>query len=479
MPASWIPRFGEALGLACYQILLPEKKRVMGLLKDAFPEKSPDEIQRLFVQTVRNAGRVTVEKFMANREYVLACYRSLAGMDRTAEVLRQFVASGRGFILLTTHMANPEYSLAFVARYLTTTLGTNVCVMAAHMPTRYLENVTREVRHRMDVDYVLVSKAKYYVKRILSQKGGVLFGLDVDHGPRGVFVPFLHRPMSIAGAPAYYSLRYDVPMAVLKLYFDRSGVQHLEVEPVQIERTGDMQRDVERLTAKAARSIAELIRRHPEQWYGWVQRPWSTRPLEELEERLAKNPRDTDALTRMAALHLARGKTADAIETLHRALEIEPACQKAHAELGRIYREGNEPEKALHHLEKALRIWRSDPASSKQMGLLLLGLKRPERALKYFLRAIWVKYDDPQSYWGLGQCLEQLGKTRWALHTYRKGVRLNQQYGPLHEALALLYAGRKDRKGDVARHLFAMKELSYDSQKVLERIAAAGGEAHG
>ncbi len=46
---------------------------------------------------------------------------------------------------------------------------------------------------------------------------------------------------------------------------------------VEMERTGDVEEDVRRNTARMSAIFEEMVRRHPEQWL-WGHKRWKTRP---------------------------------------------------------------------------------------------------------------------------------------------------------------------------------------------------------
>ena len=58
------------------------------------------------------------------------------------------------------------------------------------------------------------------------------------------------------------------------------GVHHkIEVTPpVEIERTGELERDVRVAVARGNRALEHFIRRWPEQYFGWLHRRWKTPP---------------------------------------------------------------------------------------------------------------------------------------------------------------------------------------------------------
>ena len=47
-----------------------------------------------------------------------------------------------------------------------------------------------------------------------------------------------------------------------------------------VQRTGDLESDVIRITQELSDMFEGMVRRHPEQWL-WVHKRWKTRPLGE------------------------------------------------------------------------------------------------------------------------------------------------------------------------------------------------------
>jgi len=47
--------------------------------------------------------------------------------------------------------------------------------------------------------------------------------------------------------------------------------------PIELIRTGDMERDVVENTQRFTKVIEDIIRKYPDQWV-WVHRRWNTRP---------------------------------------------------------------------------------------------------------------------------------------------------------------------------------------------------------
>jgi len=117
-----------------------------------------------------------------------------------------------------------------------------------------------------------------------SLRAGRVAGLvaDQDARRRGLFVDFLGTPASTARGPALFALRAGAPLFLGSCVAlpDQPGRYRCEVEEIRVDRTGDLDEDVRRLTAAHAAALAERVRRMPEQYF-WQHKRWKTRPAHE------------------------------------------------------------------------------------------------------------------------------------------------------------------------------------------------------
>lgn len=112
----------------------------------------------------------------------------------------------------------------------------------------------------------------------------VAFVADQDARGSGVFVPFFGRPASTHRGPALLALRAGSPLFLgygIRLAPGRF-LGHLE--RVEVDRGGEIDVAVDRLTAAFTAKLEEAIRRAPDQYF-WHHRRWKTRPREELRHR--------------------------------------------------------------------------------------------------------------------------------------------------------------------------------------------------
>lgn len=472
IPLCWVSPLGRFCGFVFYTLLGSWRNRSIAQLQTVFPDKSPRELRRLLREVTCNGGKVVLEQLMAGEKIIQSYFEEVQGFEEADRTLQEMLGRGRGVILVGTHMNNWEALLGMGAHHLATQHGHELNVLVNRMPTPYLDKVITDIRRRvLRCNLIYTKQALYHVEKVFNRKGAVVFGLDVDAGHHGIFVPFMNRPISMTPAPAFYALKNKAPIGFFVMYQDRDGSLRVQLEEVRYEPTGNTREDAHRLTAKLASRIEYWVRQYPEQWFGWIQKTWKTRPLEELSAQLAKQPARVDLLNEVGAFYLGRKKVSKAQDTFQKVLETDPNCHLAHLELGGLFSQKEKVEEALYHLFRALETHPKDQRTWKYLGIFFLKRGLYPTALQYFNRALRMKYDDPESCLGKGQCLERLGKLKEAIRAYTKGLRINYDYGPLHLAMAKIYAARPDCKEHLEKHLLAMRKLHVVPDKELLDIS--------
>jgi KDO2-lipid IV(A) lauroyltransferase len=115
-------------------------------------------------------------------------------------------------------------------------------------------------------------------------RAGRAAGIVTDQNARrgGIFVDFLGRPASTARGTALFALRTGAPLIVgvarrLPGFPQR---YRCTFEAVEFDSTGDMERDVLKLTRAHTEYLERHVREFPEQYF-WQHRRWKTRPMEQ------------------------------------------------------------------------------------------------------------------------------------------------------------------------------------------------------
>jgi len=123
--------------------------------------------------------------------------------------------------------------------------------------------------------------------------------------------------------------------------------------------------------------------------------------MRRLQEEVARDP-GCPAFVPLADLYRSQGRLEAALRVCIRGLERHPTHVEAHYLLGRIYRDGENPEKAYDEWDIALRLDPLNIASRRAIAFLCLEQGELEEAEKHLRKALANDPDDPRIRRALG-----------------------------------------------------------------------------
>ncbi|HAJ27277.1 MAG TPA: hypothetical protein DCG53_08555, partial [Syntrophus sp. (in: bacteria)] len=93
----------------------------------------------------------------------------------------------------------------------------------------------------------------------------------------GVFVDFFGRPACTAVGLAVLAMRTGAP--VIPAFMPRmpdGRYRFISQEAVQIDNTGDYEKDLFTNTQRFTKVVEAMVRRYPDQWF-WLHQRWKTK----------------------------------------------------------------------------------------------------------------------------------------------------------------------------------------------------------
>lgn len=113
-------------------------------------------------------------------------------------------------------------------------------------------------------------------------RGNKILCIQADRdSPQGVFVDFFGYPAATAIGPVVLAKRTGatvLPMFVIREVNNKHRI--IFGPPVELEETGDKEKDILVNSAKFTKIIESYVRKYPEQWL-WTYRRWKTKPPKE------------------------------------------------------------------------------------------------------------------------------------------------------------------------------------------------------
>jgi Kdo2-lipid IVA lauroyltransferase/acyltransferase len=270
LPQPLAERLGAGLGSLARWPLGIRRSTVRDNLRTAFPDASEAWIEETARAAFLHLGREAAAILRLSRLDAAAVRERTSAPNWDALVAA--LGERRGALLVTGHFGNWEVAAAGVAAR-----GVPIEAVAKRLRNRLVDARIEEMRGRLGIATIEMSEAHRAVPRALM--AGKVVGLvaDQDAGGSGVWVPFFGRPASTHRGPAMFALRFGAPLFACATRRLPSGHYVATLDRIPVERTGDNEADVRRVTAALAAHLEQAVRAAPEQYF-WFHKRWKTPP---------------------------------------------------------------------------------------------------------------------------------------------------------------------------------------------------------
>jgi KDO2-lipid IV(A) lauroyltransferase len=273
------PAAGATLGWLAWYLVPRQRRLAREQLRLAFPEKSETERDRIGRASFVNLGRAALETARADRMDI----RALVDLDpRDEALLHAAHAEGKGIVVVTAHIGAWEL---FGRRMAATGIPCSTVAKEAHDPR--ITDLLKSVRERAGVRVFWrgTPMSAREILRFLQREGGIV-GVLIDQDTRvaGHFVPFFGRPAFTPRAAGDLAARLGAPMLFACAHRVARDMHRMVVRRIDVQRTGDRDRDSVALTAAATRCIEDEVRSRPDEWV-WMHPRWRTQPADIAREK--------------------------------------------------------------------------------------------------------------------------------------------------------------------------------------------------
>ena len=274
----WLPKrhalmLGNGLGALLYFALKKRRRIALENLQIAFgDEMSTDERAQICRSSFQQMGKTAIE---------FLCFPKLTFDNIWDEVtvegkehLIQALNQGKGAIVFLPHFGNWEL-LALVYGAL---IRDRAKAIAFPLKNRYLNALVSQYRERLSLKLITRRRAVRETLRALKENFAIGFFADQNAGQEGVFVDFFGKPASAVRGPATLALKTGAPLLFSMDIRQPDDRHHVLITPaIDLERSGDLEQDVQTNTAHLLKILEAYIRQYPDQWL-WTHNRWKTQP---------------------------------------------------------------------------------------------------------------------------------------------------------------------------------------------------------
>jgi len=263
--------FGKFLGKILSILLRKRKKVASENLTLAFPNKDAKWIKDIAQKTFENMGIVFAE-FLALGWLDENSIKDYVRFENI-ELIRQKFDEGKGVILLSGHYGNWEFLAYSVYVY----LKLPVLIVVKPLSNYVLDKIVNKYRTRLGNNVVSMYESAFKVVRTLKEGGIIALLADQSATKdRDIFVDFFGRKAATFDSPAYFALKYDVPIIVgfaqREKYYYKVHLVELNHSDLKFDKSGIFE-----LTHRYIKLLEEVIREQPELWL-WTHRRWKHSP---------------------------------------------------------------------------------------------------------------------------------------------------------------------------------------------------------
>ncbi len=276
LPRSVARALAAAVARLLFALSPKLKKTAQFNLRLAFPELTDAQRAKILHKMARNLGWMAAE-FARLPKLTKDNVEKLVILDGHENFLAGH-RLGKGVLYLTGHIGAWELSSFAHALY-----GYPLRYMARPLDNRRLDELVNRYRSLSGNAPIFKNESARAMLKVLKDAGTVGILADQNTMPsEGVFVDFFGTPASTTTGLARVALHTGAAVVPGFAYWDeRMRKYRLRFEPpVELTRTGDLDRDIFENTQKFTKVLEEIIRKYPDQWV-WLHGRWNTRPAGE------------------------------------------------------------------------------------------------------------------------------------------------------------------------------------------------------
>lgn len=269
LPVSWAVSLGMGLGWIGYKLIGIRKKVMLDNLRQAFPEKSRTEREKIALKSYCHWGGMAAE-FALLPKMDERRFRRYVEFDGE-EVLDKVAAGGKGGLIISGHLGNWEWMGAMAAR-----LGYGVTYIVASQSNKLVDRMMDDFRRSQGIETWQTRIGAKGVLKSVKNNRMIALMIDQDAGRNCVFVDFFGLEASTHRGPAVFHLKTGSPLIISTCIRVKGPHYRVLFEETDISvPEGSTEDKYIHIMAELTKLLEAKIREHPEQYF-WMHKRWKT-----------------------------------------------------------------------------------------------------------------------------------------------------------------------------------------------------------
>ncbi len=257
------------------------KRRMMSVLRTAFPEHSDERNLEIIRTTFENIGHQAME-FLTLEKMDQAWVDKYFDFEPTgAEAVRKAVREKKGQLFVLAHMGNWE----MLNQPMTIHTGVHINLIIAPMSNPYGDKFLCNIRKSLGTTLIYPFDVGPNVLKALARGEAAAFASDQNAGRRGLFIPFLGQPASTHTGAAVFSYLSGAEIFFItniRLPGGRFRIEILPMGSIDKSKVKDKEECIREFTLRYVDILEKYIRKYPDQYF-WLHNRFKTKPLPEDE----------------------------------------------------------------------------------------------------------------------------------------------------------------------------------------------------
>lgn len=270
MPMQILYGISDILFAMLYYVFPYRKKVVITNLKNAFPNKSNQEIKTISRQFYRHFCQIIVESI---KSFTISNKELFKRFKVTnIEILNKYYEEKRNVILVTGHYGNWEWAaltLALQSKY----VGAGIF---QPLKNKFFNRVLFQTRTKNGLILIPPKETANYFEKLSNRL--VAYGFIGDQSPsnpdKGYWLNFLNQPTNVLTGTEKYAKLYNCVVLFGKIEKIKRGYYQLTYLPVCNNPSLTTEGEI---TETHTRILENIIQERPELWL-WTHRRWKHKP---------------------------------------------------------------------------------------------------------------------------------------------------------------------------------------------------------
>ncbi len=262
LPLGLSYALAEAGGWVAYWLWPAKRRHAIANVRQILGPQAAGQAGRLARAAFRNYGKYLIDMLRLSGSQLREIEQRLVvyGIEHV-EAAR---AQGRGLIFVGGHIGNSDIGGAILAAR-----GYPAHVIAETLHPPRWNTLVQETRRQTGMQVIPAEAGAREILHVLRRNEVLAFLIDrpTHHEGSGVAVRFFGAWTRVPPGAATLALRTGASLIAACVVRAGRGYEVHISPPVQVERSGDLQADIQALTQRVMTALEQFIRQHPDQWF--------------------------------------------------------------------------------------------------------------------------------------------------------------------------------------------------------------------